>query len=273
MYTAGLGLSVLASFAEHDGFDGVILGHPGPSSYHLELTSRRAEQADPAPSAEDLLVFYIPRDDEWTIACGRMLDAGFREVSSSNPYWDRAGRTFEDIDGYRVVLQHAEWSVDATDGGVPGEVTAIEDQAACEALDAFLVDRLYEFNANATGYVDGRLLAGCVRSDTGEVIAGYTGHTWGGCCTLANVWVHEEHRGKGLGALLLQSAEAEARARGCVQVVLATHSFQAPGFYERQGYERTCVIEGQPMDHADIIYVKSLRGDERSGGPGEANHA
>ena len=138
------------------------------------------------------------------------------------------------------------------------KVAPIPDEAQCRELGAFLADRIYEFNAKATGYFDGRLLAGCVRSDAGEVIAGFSGHTWGGCCELANVWVHEEHRGRGLGALLLRSAEAEAVARGCVRVILATHSFQAPGFYERMGYERKYVIEGRPKDHADIIYVKVL---------------
>jgi hypothetical protein len=27
-----------------------------------------------------------------------------------SPYWDLQGKTFEDIDGYRVVLQNAVWS-------------------------------------------------------------------------------------------------------------------------------------------------------------------
>jgi hypothetical protein len=39
-----------------------------------------------------------------------MTSAGFREVPSNNPYWDLQGRTFEDIDGYRVVLQNAAWT-------------------------------------------------------------------------------------------------------------------------------------------------------------------
>lgn len=140
-----------------------------------------------------------------------------------------------------------------------GEVISIRDEAECQTLGAFLADRIYEFNAKATGYFDGMLLAGCVRNDTGDVIAGFDGHTWGGCCELSHVWVHEQYRGQGLGALLLRSAEAEAVARGCVQVVLATHSFQAPGFYERMGYERKYTIEGRPKDHADIIYVKVLQ--------------
>ena len=142
------------------------------------------------------------------------------------------------------------------------KVMSIRDEAQCQALAAFLADRIYEFNAKATGYCDGMLLAGCIRDDSGEVIAGFNGHTWGGCCELANLWVHEQHRGRGLGALLLRSAEAEAMARGCAQIALATHSFQAPGFYERMGYERKHTIEGRPKDHADIIYIKVLKGEK-----------
>ena len=106
------------------------------------------------------------------------------------------------------------------------------------------------------------MIAGFVRSDTGEVIAGFNGHTWGGCCEIAHVWVHERYRGQGIGTLLLRSAEAEALARGCARIVLATHSFQAPGFYERLGYERKYAIEGRPLGHANIIYGKVLRSDD-----------
>ena len=132
------------------------------------------------------------------------------------------------------------------------------DEAECERLGAFLADRIDEFNSKATGYLDGMLLGGSIRNDAGDVIAGFNGHTWGGCCELTHVWVDERYRGQGLGAVLLRSAEAEAVARGCAQVVLATHSFQAPGFYERMGYVRKYTIEGRPKDYADIIYAKGL---------------
>jgi hypothetical protein len=38
-----------------------------------------------------------------------MREAGFARVASFNPYWDRDGRTFEDPDGYRIVLQNSAW--------------------------------------------------------------------------------------------------------------------------------------------------------------------
>jgi len=109
MYVAGLGLSVLAEFADHDGFDGAILGHP-QQPYHLEFTSKRGHRVGRAPTQDHLLVFYIPAREAWERSVARMLAAGFRPVSSFNPYWDRQGRTFEDVDGYRVVLQNSAWT-------------------------------------------------------------------------------------------------------------------------------------------------------------------
>lgn len=108
-YRRGLGLRVVGSFEDHDGFDGVMLGSPG-SDYHFEFTRHRRHPVAPAPTEEDLVVFYIPAQAEWEAACANMLAAGFKRVESFNPYWEAQGRTFEDEDGYRVVLQRARWS-------------------------------------------------------------------------------------------------------------------------------------------------------------------
>lgn len=108
MYSDGLGFERLGEFVNHRGFDGVILGHPG-APYHLEFTSQHGHRAGAAPTRDHLVVFYIPDRDEWERRCLRMVRAGFRRVQAWNPFWDDAGRTFEDIDGYRVVLQNASW--------------------------------------------------------------------------------------------------------------------------------------------------------------------
>ena len=110
MYATGLDFIVLAQFEDHDSFDGVILGHP-QHPYHLEFTAQRGHQVGTAPTKDHLLVFYIPDQNEWEARCARMLAAGFVRVSSYNPYWDMHGKTFEDLDGYRVVLQNAAWSL------------------------------------------------------------------------------------------------------------------------------------------------------------------
>jgi hypothetical protein len=108
MYRRGLGFRVVGSFENHDGFDGVMLGAEG-SSYHFEFTHCRTRPVAPAPTAEDLVVFYFPVPAEWRAACDSMLNAGFRPVAPFNPYWEIRGRTYEDPDGYRIVLQQAIW--------------------------------------------------------------------------------------------------------------------------------------------------------------------
>ena len=108
MYCQGLGLREIGRFEDHEGFDGIMLGAAG-AGYHFEFTHCRAHPVRPQPTAEDLVVLYLPDPAEWSAACARMLDAGFREVESFNPYWQRQGRTFEDPDGYRTVLQNAGW--------------------------------------------------------------------------------------------------------------------------------------------------------------------
>jgi catechol 2,3-dioxygenase-like lactoylglutathione lyase family enzyme len=102
-YHDGLGFEVLGSFADHDGFDGVMLGHSS-AGYHLEFTRCEGHTAGRAPTEDNLLVFYLPDSENYTTSVGRMERSGFSPVTSFNPYWDRCGTTFEDPDGYRVVL-------------------------------------------------------------------------------------------------------------------------------------------------------------------------
>jgi len=109
MYQAGLDLVRLGHFDDHEGFDGVMLGVPG-EGFHFEFTYCRTHPVRPTPTAEDLFVFYVPDRSLWESRCKAMLGAGFAEVRSLNPYWDREGQTFEDPDGYRVVIQCATWT-------------------------------------------------------------------------------------------------------------------------------------------------------------------
>jgi catechol 2,3-dioxygenase-like lactoylglutathione lyase family enzyme len=107
-YRDALGFEVLYRFSDHDGFDGVMMGHIG-AGYHLEFTHAVGHKVGRAPTADNLLVFYLPNEADWRAAIARMERAGYSAVASFNPYWDRQGRTYEDPDGYRVVLQHAKW--------------------------------------------------------------------------------------------------------------------------------------------------------------------
>lgn len=107
-YRDGLALEELASFRDHAGFDGVILGFPG-APWHLELTHARGHTVGPAPNPDHLLTFYFPEETARAAAIARLVSAGHRPVRSFNPYWDDRGVSFEDPDGYRVVLHSGAW--------------------------------------------------------------------------------------------------------------------------------------------------------------------
>lgn len=113
MYTRGLGLTEIGRFENHGGFDGVMLEQAG-RGFHFEFTHCRTSPIKPSPTPEDLVVFYVPSSNSWRDRCEAMLKAGFAEVTPYNPYWEQRGRTFEDPDGYRVVIQQAPWKKKST---------------------------------------------------------------------------------------------------------------------------------------------------------------
>jgi hypothetical protein len=75
---------VIGSFADHDGFDGVMLGKAG-LDYHFKFTYCRSHPVRPSPTPEDLVVFYLPDRAEWQTTCQAMLDAGSRRSRLSTP--------------------------------------------------------------------------------------------------------------------------------------------------------------------------------------------
>ena len=103
-YRDGIGLTEIGRFRNHEGYDGVFLVVPGTHA-HLELTSG-GEHGPPVPHAESLLVLYLgDKEAVEKIALRLRGDA----VESANPYWEKHGTTFEDPDGFRVVLVPEHW--------------------------------------------------------------------------------------------------------------------------------------------------------------------
>src|SRR5258705_13509287 len=104
----------------------------------------------------------------------------------------------------------------------PPEDFWIEDDPRREDV-ALLDERLYEFNASASGVDDGRSLAIFVRDGDGTIVAGMHGWTWGGTGFVQAIGGHQTRCRHGLGARLLSAAAAQARGRGCHQVNPHTH--------------------------------------------------
>jgi ribosomal protein S18 acetylase RimI-like enzyme len=70
--------------------------------------------------------------------------------------------------------------------------------------------------------------------------------------------VREDLRRTGIGSKLLHAAEHGAIRRGCRIATLETHSFQAPHFYEKLGYEEIGVLDGYPIRHKKYYLKKIL---------------
>lgn len=96
------------------------------------------------------------------------------------------------------------------------------------------------------------------RAEDGTVVGGLVGYRQWDWLYVDLLWIDDSQRGTGLGASLMAQAEAEAAAAGCQWARLYTYDFQAPGFYEKIGYERWCVMDGYPPGHSQIWYRKRL---------------
>ena len=90
-----------------------------------------------------------------------------------------------------------------------------------------------------------------------EVVAGLAGETYCGWLFIRYLWVSESLRGRGVGRELMVHAEARARDRGCHSAWVDTFSFQAPGFYEKLGYEEFGRLD-YPPDHRRHFLKKRL---------------
>ena len=122
----------------------------------------------------------------------------------------------------------------------------------------FLERGLIDFNLSATGITDGEFLSILLKDEDDRLRGGAYGWVWGGCCYIRYLFVAEDLRGRDHGTAIMQAVEAEALAHRCAMIVLETHSFQAPGFYRKLGFEPTGRVDGYPRCHQYITLVKRL---------------
>jgi GNAT superfamily N-acetyltransferase len=125
----------------------------------------------------------------------------------------------------------------------------------------FLEEQINLFNIQSTGIPFGGFISSFVRNDFDQVIAGVHGWVWGNCCEIQYLWVHKDLRGQGYGGKLLDLVEAEAKRRGSTMIALTTHSFQAPQFYQKRGFEFVGVVENYPAPYHKYLLRKQLKSE------------
>ncbi len=147
----------------------------------------------------------------------------------------------------------------------PPSFTSIVGSADAD-LDARLSSELDVVNAAATPGIDAaEELTVRVVDEAGTLAAGISGWTWGVAAGIGMTWVRADTRASGLGSRLLTEFEAEALRRGCRHVFVTSFTFQAPAFYERQGYVEFARWQDVPrVGEADVHLKKILPGPGNS---------
>jgi GNAT superfamily N-acetyltransferase len=141
--------------------------------------------------------------------------------------------------------------------GVDATLTVTETPG--ESAEATIRDGLSAYNFDKAGYRDQRPLAVLVSDPaTGEVIGGLLGRTSFGLLYIDRFFLPEHLRKQGLGSRIIKAAEEEGARRGCSRAILSTLSFQAPGFYERQGWQVLGRIDCDPPGHTRFMMTKRL---------------
>jgi ribosomal protein S18 acetylase RimI-like enzyme len=236
-------------------------GRRGHGASLLDVACRWAARED-LPAVTLTTFRDVPWNGPW------YTKLGFRELAERE--WTpgiRAIRDEEQKKGLpgelRVVMRRevAGASPIRHDASVPSlddlpEIVISDSEADTDAAE--LREAVHAFNFDATGYRDGRVLACILRNRDGRLVAGIDGFTWGGYARIDYFWVHEALRGQGLGTRLLAAAEDEARRRGCLKVVLDTHSFQAPGLYRALGYREVGTARDVPVGFSETHFEKTL---------------
>jgi GNAT superfamily N-acetyltransferase len=125
-------------------------------------------------------------------------------------------------------------------------------------------ERLNAFNDAHVGYADRAPLTVIARDAEGgavpggPILGGIIAHTSLGLLFVDLVYLPDTLRGQDLGSRMMAMVEQEARRRGCRAGVVDTISFQAPGFYQRWGWEVFGEVPCDPPGTSRVFLRKSF---------------
>jgi GNAT superfamily N-acetyltransferase len=97
-----------------------------------------------------------------------------------------------------------------------------------------------------------------IHDDARQIIAGCSGFIIYGSIYTDLLWVHHNHRKKGMGKQLMEKVHDYGREMHCKIATVATMNFQrARAFYEKLGYECDLVRPGY-VGGATCIFLKKV---------------
>ena len=119
-------------------------------------------------------------------------------------------------------------------------------------------DLIRSYNRSKRETAESELLNIYVEDDSGELMAGLVGETFGNWLEIEYLFVKEDIRGQGIGSQRLQRAESEAKKRNCRFAFVNTYQFQAPAFYQKHGYKEVFTLKDYPYTGQRHYYQKEL---------------
>lgn len=140
-------------------------------------------------------------------------------------------------------------------------ITLHEDCEKQEFFDSVRMGGLLAYNLEKTG---GKLtiptlrFTHVARNEQGVIVGGVSGFTYLSTLEVEFLWVDEAYRGQKIASRMLADMERRARDAGCQLAHLTTYSFQAPLFYQKQGYELCGEVSGFPDDIRLHLLKKQL---------------
>ncbi len=135
----------------------------------------------------------------------------------------------------------------------------VDDEPPSEDVTA-LEQGVRVFNEAELGPGGSRHLTVFARDESDALVGGVAGRTIYDWFLIHVVWIAEPQRGQGLGRRLMQRAEDVARERGCAGAQVDTLSFQAPGFYQRLGFEIIGHVPDFPAGHSRYFLARRYDG-------------
>lgn len=122
----------------------------------------------------------------------------------------------------------------------------------------FINESLRDFNLKAAPPIQDPIAEHInliLKNPEGEIIGGLLGVMYRYCYALNILWVDERYRKCGYGRMLMEKVEGLVREKGCSFIHLDTFSFQAPEFYQKNGYAIFGVLDGY-TDGISRYYLK-----------------
>ena len=103
-------------------------------------------------------------------------------------------------------------------------------------------------------------------SEKGALLGGLIATTGWSWLNIDLLFVEQHARRRGIAKALLEMAEQKARILGCIGAYVDTFDFQAPEFYQTQGFSCLGILEDMPPGHRRYYlkkrFVKSTQAQQ-----------